>query len=910
MKKMTKRMEEAGDYLFLAVLTLFFCWLFAGQFGWLGAKTDWLNQHAVFPEYFRQQFYETGKLFPEFAPNIGAGQNIYYFSYYGLLSPVVLFSYFFPMVSMERYLVCASVAGLATAVLLFYRWLRNNRFSRKISFLCALLFCLVGPMIYHTFKQIMFVNYMPFLLLALIGVDRYFEKNKPGVLILGTFLMIMTSFYFSVGGILALVLYGLYRYSRIKEENRESIRLKGFIKDGFRFLLPIIAAVLMSCVLLAPTALTLGGRENVSNGETVSFLSLFLPTLKPELFFYGYYGLGLTTLGLTVLFTGILKGFTKGRLFNGTKGTRILFWGLGILFFIPFFCYLLNGGLYVRAKAMLPFLPLFCFCFAWYADKMEKGEISFINGLIPYGITILFLFAFRENIGKGIAVGKVGNLAVAGLIGEAVLMLVFFLIHRKFKRTSLLLAPSVLFLFLFACLMTFYSDGEYGIQKGLTTKEYYEKITDVRIKEKFVDVLEQEERFYRAQQQGTGMENLSNINRTWSGRQYISSLYASTYNKDYMKFRSEIFQVEEPYRNFLMQSVSKNPIFEKVMGVKYVLKRNGEEWNICENKDAAPVLYGSSRIITETEYKKLEFPINQMALAEYVSVSGDAEEKSDILKGDWKKELEKNVTAASFEFSTEKTANALERTENGWKIKSREGFTTAGFIERTEMGREKSTDNQGETDSKEILFLRFRVENFKTNKDVKISINGMQNKQSAANHIYRNNKEWFTYGIELEPGISEISVSFGSGEYEITDLDCYVGRSSRGWNSLYESDFNVNWEQTKGNVISGEIDMETTGYLVSSIPYEESFSVFVDGKETGKVKTNTAFLGCRLSEGVHRVEIVYHAPGLLAGKILSVLGCFLAFGLIWGRRLLFFVEYDIVHINVKKVCSENEIGIN
>ena len=75
----------------------------------------------------------------------------------------------------------------------------------------ALMFLFAGPMIYQSSHQIMFVNYMPFLCLTFLGIDRYIEQKKSGLLIGGTFLMIMTSFYFSIGGILALGLYGIYR---------------------------------------------------------------------------------------------------------------------------------------------------------------------------------------------------------------------------------------------------------------------------------------------------------------------------------------------------------------------------------------------------------------------------------------------------------------------------------------------------------------------------------------------------------------------------------------------------------------------------------------------------------------------------------------------------------------------------
>ena len=49
-----------------------------------GSTTDWGIQHYAIPEYFRTLFYDTGNLFPQFAPNLGAGQNIFYFAYYGL----------------------------------------------------------------------------------------------------------------------------------------------------------------------------------------------------------------------------------------------------------------------------------------------------------------------------------------------------------------------------------------------------------------------------------------------------------------------------------------------------------------------------------------------------------------------------------------------------------------------------------------------------------------------------------------------------------------------------------------------------------------------------------------------------------------------------------------------------------
>ena len=100
-----KRFAGAAAYGTIFLLTLFFTWLFCLRHGLFGAKVDWVSQHSVLPDYFRRQFYETGSLFPEFAANIGGGQNIYNFSYYGLLSPVILPSYLFPFVEMGDYML-------------------------------------------------------------------------------------------------------------------------------------------------------------------------------------------------------------------------------------------------------------------------------------------------------------------------------------------------------------------------------------------------------------------------------------------------------------------------------------------------------------------------------------------------------------------------------------------------------------------------------------------------------------------------------------------------------------------------------------------------------------------------------------------------------------------------------------
>ena len=135
-----------------------------------GSQTDWIFQHFTFPEYFRMLFYNTGDLFPDFAFNIGGGQNIYYFAYYGLLSPVILISYLLPFVPMSFYIPFIMLVIGIFSIYLFYLWVKGFSFDRKICFVLTFMFAMAGPLLFHSHRHIMFVSYMPFLILGLIGV--------------------------------------------------------------------------------------------------------------------------------------------------------------------------------------------------------------------------------------------------------------------------------------------------------------------------------------------------------------------------------------------------------------------------------------------------------------------------------------------------------------------------------------------------------------------------------------------------------------------------------------------------------------------------------------------------------------------------------------------------------------------
>lgn len=798
-----------------------------GRYGIFGAKVDWLSQHSVLPDYFRQQFYATGKLFPEFAANLGGGQNIYHFAYYGLYSPLILPSYLLPFVKMSDYIMAVSITGLTASVLLFYYWLKSRKTDTGTAFILSLMFLLAGPMIGQYSGQIMFVDYMPFLCLALIGVDRYFEQEKSGLFTVSVFLMIMTSFYFSIGGMLSLVLYGLHRYFEQREGNRVAVR--SFLRDGLCFVRSMILAVLMSGFFLVPTALALtGGRSKEQN---TSFASFFIPQITVERFAYSIYGIGLTTLVITVLLMGLLyrKVYEK-----------VLTYGCVIVLVIPVFAYLLNGGLYIRDKVFIPFLPLLCYLIGIYLEKCRKKELSFIAGIVPYIITTIFVYIARNQfVSKGI-----GKSIWKVLLAESILFLICYVLycalkryHKETKEILMLALPSVICLAV--TMNTFYQMKP----DRYVSRKLYRDVTGEQNRQAVKEALK-DDGYYRTEQKGSDDENAADLNRIWDVEQNITSIYSSAYNPDYHTFRQKTFGLEEPFRNGMMQSVSKNPVFQRMMGVRYIVsdsdvpgytlvKKCGTT-GIYQNKDAAPVMYATDRVMTEEEYKKLAFPYNQTAFLEY-AVVGEHTESSD-----------QNIMTA-YEPVSLKMAN-----------------------NRTTGGAEQKTIQQ--EGQKQILFLRFRVDNAHPNKDVAVWINGIRNKLSAKDHVYYNENKTFTYAVPLKDGEDNISVTFGKGKYRLRHVQAYLGSLPERSELLYQSEIQVDKKQTEDNVIQGTIHVKKDGWFITSIPYDKHFKIYIDGKETEIQKVNTAFLGCKIESGNHEVKIIYHAPGTTTGKVLSLIG--------------------------------------
>ena len=336
-------MKNKKDGLIIAgliILTLILLYAIVPAGHLFGSETDWLSQHITISDDIRRQFYQTHDLFPDYMRQIGGGQNIYFLSYYGLFRPDVLISLLLPFVAMKSIIITGMVISCLLSVSFCYIWLRGHSCSRLTAGSAAFLLICSGPILFHAHRQIMFVNYMPWLLLGLLAIDRIHREDEgKQMLIISVILMILNSYFYSVSAILVLFIYDLI----LRCTQNSKFTWKPWIKFCFM----ILIGILVCGILLFPTLAAM--LESQRGSASVSILSLFLPDGKLKGLFYQAYGAGVTAAVWAMLVPGWM---------HPNQMMRWLSRLLTIVFLFPIIPFLMNGMLYARAKILIVFLPL------------------------------------------------------------------------------------------------------------------------------------------------------------------------------------------------------------------------------------------------------------------------------------------------------------------------------------------------------------------------------------------------------------------------------------------------------------------------------------------------------------------------------------------------------------------------
>lgn len=569
------------------VLALLFVPLLSGENLFFGSEGDWYSQHVGAAENLRQMMRSTGTIFPQFS-TAGGGSNIYDLAYYGLLRPDILFSCLIPEVPMKYIIAVYAAAGTVAAVNLCYYWLRKKGMTWAFAMAATVIFA-ASTGFFHTHHQIMFVNYLPYLILALMGVDRFLQKGKSGMLIGGLFLIYIHSYFYAFSCLTVCAIYFFWQLTL-----QENMTLSRGIKTTAYGAIGVLLSIAMAAVLLLPTGLDILSTEKdagVFAQENVPIADLDLSGLL-----YQPYGCGLTLAALYLLILSLTK-----------KKTRLPAALILLCMALPLVSYVLNGFLYPREKILIPFLPLIALVCADTLEGLWQGKNKYY--LLPAAICFLPAIESRWQ---------------TLMIVEGIVLLLWIFLQRCTALTKTIKAAAfTLILIVPVC-------TNLSVNLGM---EDYLKADDIRQSHfTFGDIyMFADDHRYRFDYLSN---NYVNSNLAPDGRIYKTAMYSSVTNQAYAEFYYDTMGNPISLRNRVVLMPNQNPCFNYFMGLRYLLadesylpagytpvfRRN--ERVLAENENVLPVAYGTWDLLGEETFDALSRPEKTEALTRWAVIDG------------------------------------------------------------------------------------------------------------------------------------------------------------------------------------------------------------------------------------------------------------------------------------------------
>ncbi|MDO4476168.1 MAG: YfhO family protein [Lachnospiraceae bacterium] len=87
-----------------------------------------------------------------------------------------------------------------------------------------------------------------------------------------------------------------------------------------------------------------------------------------------------------------------------------------------------------------------------------------------------------------------------------------------------------------------------------------------------------------------------------------------------------------------------------------------------------------------------------------------------------------------------------------------------------------------------------------------------------------------------------------------------------------------------GDSLTGRVQVQRSGVLMITVPFEKNWAALVDGEAAEIEPIAGTFMGIRLEEGEHEIELRYHPAGFNLGMILTLVSALLAGLVLWIEK--------------------------
>lgn len=337
-----------------------------------------------------------------------------------------------------------------------------------------------------------------------------------------------------------------------------------------------------------------------------------------------------------------------------------------------------------------------------------------------------------------------------------------------------------------------------------------------------------------------------NSNHVYNQNVFKASSYTSTSNSLYNTWFYDVVKNPISQTNRTVLADSENYLYLILMSVKNVIVKKDNlygyqqvdqqgRYKLLKNENVFPIAYVTSELIGEKQFDQLSYPYTLDTLYHRT-----------IIQGNYKNTYQSKMTL-------------VKKVNETIKIKSKKK-------QMKQYDLDFNTDHQ-------LLCIDFDVKN-KGDKKVWISINGMKNTLSKKNSVYPNKNNHFTY-VLTKKQLKTLKIQCSKGRYQISNIKIYTC----DLNDFSRQVQGVRLQKTKA-VLAGQVNC-TSGYLVTSIPYEKGYELYIDGKKQSIEVVNKAFIGCKIAKGKHKILLEFKAPGQEIAIVISVISLLLGGYEIW-----------------------------
>ena len=815
-------------------------------------RMDCYHQYAPFLKEFYTRMHSGSGLF--FAWENGLGVNYWAHYAYYLSSPLNLVFLLFPKKFLLEGIEFGIILKGSLASVSFLYYLNSHSQKKdivRIAFSCF--YGLSAYMLAYSCNVMWPETYILFPLIML-GVERITQGKSSRLYGIALCLSVFANFYITIIAGIAIVLYFIVNLiihfkdgDFAKEEKVSVMRLIGenALKTG-RFFLTTIVVCLITAIFLLPVYLCL---KNTNAG------AFEFPTEWES--YFGYHELfgrmlaNVNTIqsdsDLPNLYASVLAFLLTGMYMANSKVPLKSKISKGILILALLFSFQWNIPTYIwhgfhfpnsfPARHSFFFIFLLLSMGAECYEKREglgKIEIVIISAFYAIGCGVLWFFLSRNDLLNGLTTYLCSILFI--VLYGALMYFSGYMGKRVFQTLILTVA-------LIECLTNTLA---IGINSTVNRDDY---VKDEEITQKtlaYLDELNGDENagFYRVEEYNRKFMNEA----AWDGYKG-ASYFSSTISDGVRQFYADMGLRHSDVAYSFQGS---SPFLTSFFGVKYILSGKeeapGETFRGFEFSDETETVYVYENsyplsvgfavpdgVDEKTEYETRRPFKNQNELASLLM------EDSDVY-------LYKILPQYEVEENQKYTYGA-----NG--INSVTGTGTVYFVP---AGKHVFFYVNNYIDSIRILIQD-------TNR---ITLDSKKESDLKFRHIldlgvYEADR-FLVFISETEP---DTELTFQAYCFQ---EDTYLKLMEK----LSEDQLTVTSYSSNG--LKGNIICHRDETLLFSIPYDEGFTVMVDGVKTESKALEGAFLSVPLSEGEHSVEISYIPPGFVKGLYLSLAGILLA----------------------------------